>query len=187
MDAVEHPAKKSIIQDLWLNAVVLGLCLVFQLAVLLTQGPSHAAWQTYVEVLAGLLGVALVSHALACRDRIFYAMNLYAWSGMAAIVATTIVSMKPGNDLPATVTLIVSVGAAWLYSALNWPSVLAYAIGALVAFTGLGIAYNQLDDVVPAIVLLLISTRVGARLWHSNRLSAAVEIKTNGGRTAPGV
>lgn len=183
MVAIEHPAKQPVVRDLALNVGVLVLCLVLQLIILLTQGPSHTAWGVYTGAMAGLLGVACISLALARDGYIPQAMNLYAWSGMAALLAMMAASMELGENLPAMMVVIISAGVMWLYEILNWPSALAYACAALLGFTILGIIHDQLDNVIPAVVWLGICVRFGTRLWHSFRLRIGVMVRANGGRT----
>ena len=132
--------------------------------------------------MVGLFGVACASLKLAHGGYIPEAIYLYAWSGMAALLAMMAASMKLGNSLPAMMVVIISVGTMWVYEVLNWPSALLYASAALLGFTTLGIIYNQLDNVVPAIIFLGICVRFGARLWHGFRLRIAVMVKANGRR-----
>lgn len=178
----EKLAKQVVTRDLGTSVITLSICLALQLFILLTQGPSHDGWPVYVGALASSLGVTCVSLLMARRNWIPQAMHLFAWSGMAAVIAMTISAMRPGNDLPELVILLICAGVTWLYQILGWVSASVYGIAALISFLGLGWVYNQWDDVVPAIIFLGLAARFGSRLWHDNRLRTGVRMVTNGGR-----
>ena len=148
--------------------------IISQVVSLVVKGPTHRFAITYIALMVALLAVNIVALVFHLRNKTTTGVTFAAWCSLVCVTAMVWLDTitNPSDGLPwVLLTLYLAVYA--IGEAVGGKVSVLYSTACGVVFLAVGIAQNNMDDVLPMLgVLVLVTTWA----WRSFDVGRQLEI-----------